>query len=448
MATFSKGGIHPPQNKITADKPIIPLALPRKVELLLSQHIGAPAKPVVVKGDKVVRGQIVAEGSAFISASVHTPISGKVTKIDTVRAANGMPATAIVIEADEEEHIADEDSRMNPSVVRSDTELEILTPEEIREIARYAGLVGLGGATFPASVKLTPPKDNIIDSLVINGAECEPYLTCDHALMREYGREVVCGAELMRRACGAGRVVIGIEDNKADAIDVISRICDEYPHISVKKLIAKYPQGGEKQLVKAITGREIKSGCLPSSVGVVVHNVATAYALYNAARFGLPVMERIVTVTGKNMSRPGNFLAPLGMRIGALIDYAGGLKDNSGKIILGGPMMGRAASNIDSPLVKGISGILILEDGESRRKAVEPCIRCARCVSVCPMGLEPYLISAYGSNRMAEDAEANGTADCIECGCCSYICPASRPLLDNIRLGKRLIAEKKRLQNK
>lgn len=442
MGTFKKGGVHPPQNKFTSGSPIVTLGLPRTVELLLSQHIGAPAIPIVERDDIVARGQEVAKSSGFVSASVHTPISGKVKKIDTVRNAAGQPVTAIIIEADEDDHLADEERRSNKTRVRSDEELERLTVEEIREIAKNSGLVGLGGATFPSNVKLAPPKDAKIDFLIVNGAECEPYLTCDHVLMRERGDEVVKGIELMRRACEAPEAVIGIEDNKPDAIEIMAKACSCYAAIRVESLKAKYPQGGEKQLVKAITGREIKSGCLPASAGTVVHNVATAYALYNAAAYGLPVIERIVTVTGKDLSRPGNFLAPIGMRVGALIDYAGRLREDSGKVILGGPMMGRAAINLDAPIVKGVSGILVMREDESHRRREEPCIRCAKCVNVCPMGLEPYLISTYGRLRMIDEAQQNGARDCIECGCCSYICPSSRPLLDYIRLGKKLIADK------
>ncbi|MDE6265086.1 MAG: electron transport complex subunit RsxC [Paramuribaculum sp.] len=442
MGTFKKGGIHPPQNKLTAGSPIVTLALPRRVELLLSQHIGAPATPIVGKGDIVVRGQEVAKSSGFVSASVHTPISGIVKKIDTVRNVAGQPVTAIIIEADEENHLADEERRTNKTRVRSDEELERLTVEEIRAIARSSGLVGLGGATFPASVKLAPPKEAKIDFLIVNGAECEPYLTCDHALMRESGDEIVKGVELMRRACDAPEAIIGIEENKPDAIEILAKASEPYAAIRIEPLKAKYPQGGEKQLVKAITGREIKSGCLPASAGTVVHNVATAYALYNAAAYGVPVIERVVTVTGKDLSRPGNFLAPIGMRLGALIDYAGGLREDSGKVILGGPMMGRAAINLDAPMVKGISGVLVMAEDDSHRRKEEPCIRCAKCVDVCPMGLEPYLISTYGRLRLVDEAQQNGARDCIECGCCSYICPASRPLLDYIRLGKKLIADK------
>lgn len=448
MATFSKGGIHPPQNKITADKDIVTIAMPRRVELLMSQHIGAPAIPIVAKGDKVSRGQMVAEGASFVSASVHTPITGTVKVIENVRSATGIPVAAIIIEADEEDHLNDIEARKKATTVRSESEIAVLSDEEIRAIARNSGLVGLGGASFPANVKLAPPKDCAIDFLIVNGAECEPYLTCDHALMREQSNAVARGVELMRRACGAPKAIIGIEDNKPDAIAEMTDAIKDYPEISVVSLTAKYPQGGEKQLIKALTGREVKSGCLPSTVGVVVHNVATAYSLNRAVVYGEPLMERVVTVTGKNLSRPGNFLVPLGMRIGALIDYAGGLREDAGKVILGGPMMGRAASNMDAPIVKGVSGILIMDESESHRKPEEPCIRCAKCVSVCPMGLEPYLISTYGRLRMVEEAIDNGIKDCIECGSCSYVCPASRALVDYIRRGKMLVANKQSQEKK
>lgn len=441
--TFTKGGVHPPQSKLTAGQPVVPVALPRKVMLLLSQHIGAPATPVVAKGDEVTRGQLVADASGFVSASIHTPISGVVTDIRDVFSSTGMPVKAIVIEAEEHHHIADENARKTPRMLRDTAQLDALTPAEIRDIAGGCGLVGLGGATFPAKVKLAPPADAKIDYLIINGAECEPYLTCDDALMRSKPDEIIAGVRLMARACGAASAIVGIEDNKPEAIGAMTGAASTFSDVKVVALQTKYPQGGEKQLVQALTGRSIPSGALPAAVGVVVHNVATAHALFRAAAHGLPVMERIVTVTG-DVARPGNYLVAVGSRIGSIIDTAGGLRGDNCKIVLGGPMMGRAANNVDAPTVKGVSGILVMPEDRARRPQAMPCIRCGGCLRVCPMGLEPYLISTYGRLGLLDEGAAAGTMDCIECGCCSYTCPSDRPLVDYIRLGKKNIADKKR----
>lgn len=438
--TFKTGGVHPPQHKDTAGKPIVRMALPRSVSLLLSQHIGAPAEPVVAAGDAVVRGQLIAEAAGAVSAPVHTPISGKVVRIAEVKNSAGMPAKAVIIEADEEDHIADENT-LKESPQEMDQEV---TPEKIREIAGECGLVGLGGATFPSRIKLSPPKDTKIDCVVINGAECEPYLTCDDALMRSQSDEIIAGVGLMMRASGASRALIGIEDNKPEAIASMTAACAGSEGIEVVALKTKYPQGGEKQLVQALTGRTIGSGCLPASVGVIVHNVATAHALYRAVKFGEPVMERIITVAG-DVARPGNYLVPVGTRISSVIDLAGGIREDEVKVILGGPMMGRVAENLDAPTVKGLSGIIVLGGAQARRHTPEPCIRCGECVAVCPMGLSPYLISTLSRLGRTDDAAAQGIADCMECGCCSYVCPASRPILDFIRVGKqKLAADRKR----
>ncbi|MDE5688111.1 MAG: electron transport complex subunit RsxC [Paramuribaculum sp.] len=437
--TFRIGGVHPPQHKDTAGRPIVRMALPRSVTLLVGQHIGAPAELIVAVGDAVVRGQLVAEAAGAVSAPVHTPISGKVTRIALVKNSAGMPAKAVVVEADEENHVADENGLQESPDDRDSA----VTAEEIREIAGKCGVVGLGGATFPSRIKLSPPKDSAIDTIVINGAECEPYLTCDDALMREYSQEIVRGSEYMMRACGAERVLIGIEDNKPEAIAAMADACGS-SGVQVAVLRTKYPQGGEKQLVQALTGRTIGSGCLPASVGVVVHNVATARALYRAVKFGEPVMERIITVAG-DVARPGNYLVPVGTRISSVIDMAGGIREDEVKVILGGPMMGRVAENLDAPTVKGLSGIIVLSGAQARRHAPEPCIRCGECVNVCPMGLSPYLMSTLSRLGRTDDAAAHGIADCMECGCCSYVCPASRPILDFIRVGKqKLAADRKR----
>lgn len=433
MRTFRKGGVHPPGNKTTAGKPIVRMALPRKAVVALAQNIGATPVEIVKKGEKVSRGQLVADSGAFMSAPLHAPISGTVTGIEDIKDAAGVARRSIIIEAEEDEHARDAAGEY----VRLETQ-----GAGIAEIVRNAGIVGLGGAAFPSHVKLSPGKDVSIDTLIINGAECEPNLTCDHALMLSSAREIVRGAQLMMDCCGAGRVVIAIEDNKPDAIEELRKIAA--PPVEVCVLRTKYPQGGEKQLIQAVTGRSVASGCLPASVGVVVQNVATAYAVCQAVDEGMPLMQRVVTVAGEGISRPGNYLVGIGTRIGSIIDFCGGLKETVGKVIVGGPMMGRAAVNLDAPLTKGMSGIILLSRQESRRREVQPCIRCGECVDVCPMGLEPYLLATL--SRLGDTGEAMrlGVSDCLECGCCSYVCPSGRPIADYMRLGRARAAAARR----
>ena len=299
-----------------------------------------------------------------------------------------------------------------------------------------AGIVGLGGATFPSHVKLTVPRGKKAECLIINGVECEPYLTSDHALMLEKAEEIMVGIQLLMKALHVSKACIGIENNKIDAIEQMQRLALAYEGITVHALKVKYPQGGEKQLIKAITGREVPSGGLPVDVGVVVFNVGTVFAVYEAVQKNKPLIERIVTVTGKNIKQPANFRVRIGTSIASLIEAAGGLPENTGKIIMGGPMMGKALGNTKVPVVKGTSGILIFPAEESSRPVMQPCIRCARCLSVCPMALEPYLLMPLSQQNIFDRLEVEHVMDCVECGSCSYTCPANRPLLDFIRLGK------------
>lgn len=437
LPTFPKGGIHPPERKLTAGFRISPAPLPVSVRLLVSQHIGASARIVVEKGQRVERGMLVADASGFVSAPVHTPISGTVTALSPVRTAYGAMADCVTITASEADHEIDIAARETTVRAMTDEQIDCLSAAEIRSIAASAGIVGMGGAAFPTHVKLTPPKDTTIDCLIVNGAECEPYLTCDHALMLAWPEEVVRGALLLMRAAAAPRCVIAIEANKPDAVEVIRQAAAPWPQVEVSVLRVKYPQGGEKQLVRAVMGREIPSGGLPSSVGGVVQNVATARALWRAVAYGEPVMERVVTVTGSSMLRPGNYLVAIGDSLEAVAALAGGIPPDTGKIVLGGPMMGRSAEVTDAPVVKGMSGLLTLPQAESVRVSVKPCIRCATCVTACPMGLQPYLLANLSSRRLYADALTEGVADCIECGSCSYVCPSARPLADWIRVGKR-----------
>ena len=316
-----------------------------------------------------------------------------------------------------------------------DKEIKLDGPEIINRITE-AGIVGLGGATFPSHVKLTVPRGKKAEYLIINGVECEPYLTSDHALMLEKGEEILTGIQILKKALNVTIAYIGIENNKPDAIQEMQRLAASYEGIKVCALRVKYPQGGEKQLIKAITGREVPPGGLPVDVGVVAFNVGTVFAVYEAVQKNKPLVERIVTVTGKNVKQPANFKVRIGTSVEKLIEATGGLPDDTGKIIMGGPMMGKALGSIDVPVVKGTSGILLIPDEASNRAAVQPCIRCAKCVSVCPMGLEPYLLMPLSQLENFSRLEAEHIMDCIECGSCSYTCPANRPLLDYIRLGK------------
>ena len=443
--TFNKGGIHPAENKTAAD--IEDVELPNEVTLLLSQHIGAPAKAAVSKGDRVRRGDMVATACGVVSACVHTPISGVVTKVDRSLTPYGYMADSITVKADEADHCDDEVRRKNVEPCRSIDELDGLDGERIRAMVADAGIVGLGGAAFPTHVKLAVPKGLKADVLIVNGAECEPYLTADDAIMRLCPDEIMGGIKLLMRAVDVKRAIVGIEENKPDAIVAMKRAaacCGV--DVTVVPLKVKYPQGGEKQLIFALTGREVPSGGLPVSVGAVVQNVATARAVYRAALYGEPLMERVVTVAGT--ARPGNYRVPVGMGINELLEVAGGIPADTGKIVIGGPMMGKAIETIYAPLTKGSSGILVILEREASRQAVMPCIRCGACVEACPMGLEPYLISTLSRLRMFDEAEEQKVTNCIECGSCSYVCPAARPLLDYVRYGKATVAERIRQRKK
>jgi electron transport complex protein RnfC len=430
LKTFHKGGVHPPENKLSAHQPIQQIPMPPSVAILLSQHMGAPAKALVDKGDDVKIGQLIARAEGFLSGNIHASVSGKVARIDEVQDASGYKRQAVFIDTTGDEW---------DETVKLDTTLEKeirLDGAEILKRITEAGIVGLGGATFPSHAKLTIPRGKKPECLIINGVECEPYLTSDHALMLEKGEEIMVGIQLLKKVLNVNLAHIGIENNKPDAIVHMQRLARDFEGIKVHALKVKYPQGGEKQLIKAVKGREVPSGGLPVDVGVIVFNVGTAFAVYEAVQKNKPLVERIVTVTGKSVKQPSNFRVRIGTPISALIEAAGGLPENTGKIIMGGPMMGKALGNSEVPVVKGTSGILILPEEESSRSVALPCIRCAKCVTVCPMGLEPYLLMPLSQQNNFENLENEHVMDCHECGSCSYVCPASRPLLDFIRLGK------------
>ncbi len=435
LKSFPKGGIHPPSNKLSAGKAIEVLPLPETVVVPLSQHLGAPAVAEVAKGDRVVVGQPIAKPGGFVSAAVHSPVSGVVTAVDALPNGSGVkiPSITIKVEGDEWAPEIDRSSKL-------ETVCTLSGPEIVAKIAA-AGIVGMGGATFPTQVKLSPPPGKKAEILIINGVECEPYLTSDHRVMLECAPQVLVGIGLLARALGVEKTYIGIENNKPDAIAKMRRVATELvrelPHLEIVPLKVQYPQGGEKQLIKAVTGREVPSCALPIDVGCVVQNVGTALAVYEAVQKNKPLVERVVTVTGKSIGTPSNFMVRIGTPVSSLIEAAGGVQtDRPLKVIGGGPMMGRAMSNPDAPVTKGTSGILVLDGKDAARGTETACIKCGKCVTVCPMGLEPYLLNRLVQKQMWSETEAAVVVDCIECGSCAYTCPARIPLLDWIRLGK------------
>ena len=441
LKTFPKGGVHPPENKLTAAIPIEYMPLPESVIIPLSQHIGTPSITVVNKGDSVKTGQIIATGKGFVSANIHSSVSGKVNRIDFALDSTGYKQTAVFIDVEGDEWIStiDRSKEINKEVK--------LSSEDIIKRCFESGIVGLGGATFPSHVKLTVPSGKKCKVLIINGVECEPYLTSDHRLMLEKGEEILTGVSILMKALKVEKAMIGIENNKPDAIAHLTKLASTFRGMTVHPLKVKYPQGAEKQLIKALTGREVPSGRLPLDVGAVVHNVGTAFAVYEAVQKNKPLIERVVTVTGKSLSKPGNYMVRTGTPLSRLIEAAGGLPGDTGKIINGGPMMGKAVINTDVPVVKGMSGVLLIPREESVRNEIKPCIRCAKCISVCPVSLEPYLLMTLSEKGLFERAEKERITDCMECGCCSFTCPASRPLLDYIRLGKSSVIKMVRERN-
>ena len=435
LRTFRLGGIHPPENKLSAAVAPQPLALPREVIIPIGQHIGAPAVPVVAKGDLVKVGSVIAKTGGFVSANIHSSVTGKVTKIDAVYDAGGYKRPAIIIAVAAEEEWEEGIDR-SPELVRDCT----LSPQEITSAIAAAGVVGLGGATFPTHVKLAPPPGAKAELLIVNAVECEPYLTSDHQLMLTKAPEILVGVQLLMRALEVGRAVIGIEANKPDAIALITRLAKDYPGVEVMPLKVQYPQGGEKQLIDAVLRRQVKSGALPISAGAVVQNVGTVFAVYEAVQKHKPLVERLVTVTGKDGERPANSIGRIGTPIQELITASGGLPEDTGKIIGGGPMMGKALLSPEIPVTKGASGVLLLPREESVRQPMRACIRCAKCVNVCPMGLNPTYLMRDVQYADWEQVERGYVLDCIECGSCSYTCPSHRPLLDFIRVGKQRVS--------
>ena len=447
IRTFRIGGIHPEENKLTHESPTQVAPLPHQAIFPLSQHIGAPARPVVQKGDQVKVGTLIAEASSFVSAPIHSSVSGTVAKIDTAIDATGYrkPAIIIDVEGDDWEESIDRSTQLE--TLREHPEL---TPEEIIDRIKKAGITGMGGAGFPTYIKLCPPPTAKAECVIINAVECEPYITADYRLMMEKADEILVGLELLMKAAKVNRGYIGIETNKPKAIalmqekvsSLLAQVADLNPQMSIEvfPLKQRYPQGGEKQLVDAVIRRQVPAPpAIPVNVGAIVQNVGTAYAVYEAVMKHKPLFERYTTVTGKRLQKPGNYLVRMGTPMQQLIDLCGGLPEGENKLLAGGPMMGKALTSAEVPICKGTNSVTILSGDEARRKEPQPCIRCAKCVGVCPMGLEPYLLSKLSAFKQWERAEAEDIVSCIECGSCQFTCPAHRPLLDSIRQGKQTV---------
>jgi electron transport complex, RnfABCDGE type, C subunit len=434
IKTFPKGGIHPEENKLSADKAIVAFPMPKQIIVPLGQCLGAPAECIVKKGEFVKTGQLIGTAKGFVSANVHSPATGTVAKVEEVMDHTGYYKPAVFINVEEDEWA-------EGIITSNELISEIkLSSKEIVDKVKECGIVGMGGATFPTHVKLIIPEGKKAEYVIINAAECEPYLTCDNRLLLEKTEEFLTGVKIVMKAVNSTKGVIGIESNKAKAIkkldETLSKNQKLFEGIQVQPLITKYPQGGEKQIIKAITGREVPSGKLPIETGCVVVNVSSAFAIYEAVQKNKPLIERIVTVTGKSVQNPSNFLVRFGTPANLLIEAVGGLPENTTNIINGGPMMGKSVSVTTFPVIKGTSGILLMSDEEAEPRKVSNCIRCGSCVKVCPMGLEPFLLSKLSKNKLFDQTEAEHIMDCIECGSCEFTCPANIPLLDYMRFGK------------
>ncbi len=437
-----KGGVHPGHHKeLTEELKTIPADIPGKVIIAMQQHIGAPCSPLVKVGDLVKAGDKIGDSDAFVSAPIYSSVTGKVTAIGNRYVPIGAPVECVEIEVDSS---ADQSVAVMEGFGASGKSSEDLSGEEILALIREAGIVGMGGAAFPTHVKLSPPKGKRIDTVILNGAECEPYLTADHRIMIEEPENVVYGLTLAMKVLKATKGVIGIEDNKPDCIKAIREAAKVDDRISVHTLPVKYPQGAEKMLIDVVTGKEVPSGGLPLEVGVVIQNVGTSAAIAKAVREGIPLVERVVTVTGNGIVKPANLMVKIGTTFSDIIKQCLGLTGDAAKIISGGPMMGVAQADADVPVMKGTSGILVLTDAEVSLASPGPCIRCGRCVTGCPMSLMPNFLGICGENKAYDEAEPYHALDCIECGCCAYVCPAARPLTQWIRAAKAEITARKR----
>ena len=433
MRTFRMGGVHPADKKISKDAAIERLPLPKTVYISMGQHLGAPAEPCVAVGDKVKVGQLIANATGFVSAPVHSSVSGTVKSIEMVKDLAGRPGKAVVIDVEGDEWMEDIDR--SDDIVR---EIK-LEKKEIVDRIKACGVVGLGGATFPTNVKLSPPPTATPTCVIINGAECEPYLTSDYRVMVEMPEQVLIGGTILMKALGVDKCFIGIEENKPEAIKKLKALAPQYKGVEIVTLKKKYPQGGEKQLIDAVIGKKVPSMGLPVDTGAVVQNVGTAFAVYEAVQKNKPLFEGIMTVTGDCLEHQRNFIHRVGTPLSFIMEYSGGVPEKASKLISGGPMMGKAIVNVGAPTLKGTSSILYLTEAQTKRKEESNCIRCGKCVSACPMGLEPYLLNKLGRASRMDELEEHHVYDCIECGCCSFTCPAFIPLLDTIRQSKAAV---------
>ena len=430
--TFPKGGVHPPEAKeLTENLAVETMPLPAELELILGQHIGAPCAPVVKRKQEITEGEVVAEVKRGLGVPLHAPASGSIKAVGSSAHPIRVSAPSVTIKTDPE---------AQPPVWEPSSEWQQLSADDLLEKVQLAGIIGIGGAGFPTHVKLKPPADSPVDTLLLNGAECEPYITADSRMMLERADEIVEGAKILLKILGINSCAIGIEDNKPDAIKAmqaaVEKLRDPGLTIAVETLQVKYPQGSEKQLIQAITGRKVPALALPSAVGVVVHNVSTTKAVYDAVILGKPLIEKVITVSGRGITKPANLLVKIGTRVKDIVEYCGGTTEDLARVVLGGPMMGFAVSTLDIPITKTTSSVLFLSEDEIDTNELSNCIRCGWCLDACPMGLEPKEIGIYVEANRAEDTEQFGVFECFECGSCAYVCPAKRPLVQFVRLAK------------